>query len=54
MRQAILALSLFLLVCPVAYADSVDRYIEAQMRKRHIPGLSLAVVVDGKIVKAKG
>jgi D-alanyl-D-alanine carboxypeptidase len=37
-----------------AGADEVDRYVEAQMRKRHVPGLSLAVVRGGKIVKAKG
>src|SRR5688500_3513973 len=37
-----------------AAADEVDRLVEAQMRKRHVPGLSLAVVRDGKVVKAKG
>src|SRR5579862_6962995 len=35
-------------------ADEVDDYIAAQMKKRHIPGLSLAIIQDGKIVKAKG
>jgi CubicO group peptidase (beta-lactamase class C family) len=33
---------------------NVDDYIKAQMRAQHIPGLSLAVVRDGKIIKAKG
>jgi D-alanyl-D-alanine carboxypeptidase len=37
-----------------ARADEVDDYINEQMRQRHIPGLSLAVVKDGKVVKAKG
>lgn len=37
-----------------AGADEVDRYVEAQMRKRHVPGLSLAVVRGGRVVKAKG
>jgi CubicO group peptidase (beta-lactamase class C family) len=32
-------------------ADPVDRYIKAQMQKRHIPGLAVAVVKDGKVVK---
>jgi D-alanyl-D-alanine carboxypeptidase len=32
----------------------VDDYIQAQMQKQHIAGLSLAVVKDGKILKAKG
>src|SRR5688572_4836367 len=35
-------------------ADKVDEYIEAEMRKQHIPGLSLAVVQAGKVVKSKG
>jgi D-alanyl-D-alanine carboxypeptidase len=35
-------------------ADRVDEYIEAEMRKQQIPGLSLAVVQAGKVVKMKG
>ena len=35
-------------------ADSVDDFMRRQIRKRHIPGLSLAIVRDGKIVKAAG
>jgi D-alanyl-D-alanine carboxypeptidase len=37
-----------------AASDKVDGYIEAEMRKQHIPGLSLAVVNAGKVVKTKG
>ncbi len=37
-----------------ARADGVDEYISAQMRQLHIPGLSLAVVRDGRVVKSKG
>ena len=37
-----------------ALADSLDDYIKAQMRERHIPGLSLAIINDGRIVNAKG
>jgi D-alanyl-D-alanine carboxypeptidase len=37
-----------------AQGDKVDEYIEAEMRKQHIPGLSLAVVQGGKVVKSKG
>lgn len=36
-----------------ARADKVDDYVQAQMQARRIPGLSLAVVRDGKIVKAQ-
>jgi CubicO group peptidase (beta-lactamase class C family) len=37
-----------------ARADEVDRYVEEQMRQLHIPGVSLAVVQRGQIVKLKG
>lgn len=33
---------------------SVDRYVQAEMQKRHIPGLALLVARDGKIVRASG
>ena len=45
---------LLLALCASAQADRVDDFIQAEMRKRHIPGLSLAILQDGKIVKAKG
>jgi CubicO group peptidase (beta-lactamase class C family) len=35
-------------------ADDVDLYIKTSMARQHIPGLSLAVIRDGKIIKAKG
>ena len=35
-------------------ADVVDDVIRGEMRKRHVAGLSLAIIQDGKIVKAKG
>jgi len=34
--------------------DEVDRYVETRMHSLHIPGVSLAVVRDGRVVKAKG
>jgi CubicO group peptidase (beta-lactamase class C family) len=36
---------------PSARADSVDDYIRAQMARRRIPGLALAVVQGGPVVK---
>ncbi len=36
------------------HADAVDDYIATQMQRQHIPGLSLAVVREGKVVKAQG
>jgi CubicO group peptidase (beta-lactamase class C family) len=36
------------------YADDVDNYVKEQMRERHIPGTAVAVIRNGKIVKAEG
>jgi CubicO group peptidase (beta-lactamase class C family) len=38
----------------ISRADKVDDSTEAVMEKRHITGLSMAVIQDGKIIKAKG
>lgn len=45
---------LLMIACCSAYADKVDDYIRQKMANQHIPGLSLAVLRDGKIVKVKG
>jgi CubicO group peptidase (beta-lactamase class C family) len=37
-----------------AQADKVDEFVKAEMQKRKIPGLSIAVVKNGEIIKAKG
>jgi CubicO group peptidase (beta-lactamase class C family) len=37
-----------------AQADNVDDFAEAQMRDHGIVGLSLAIIDDGKIIKARG
>lgn len=37
-----------------ARADEVDDYIASAMREQHIPGLSLAVVREGRLAKARG
>jgi CubicO group peptidase (beta-lactamase class C family) len=34
--------------------DSLDAYVRAQMARRHIPGLSLAIIQDGRLVLARG
>lgn len=49
-----LAFMLLLLATVTAHADKVDDDIKRQMQLRHTPGLSLAVIQDGKLVKAKG
>ena len=45
---------LLALVPACAYADAVDDYIKAEMQRRHIPGLSLAVVKEGRVEKVAG
>lgn len=35
-------------------ADVIDDYIKGHMQADHVPGLSLAVVKDGKVVRAQG
>jgi D-alanyl-D-alanine carboxypeptidase len=37
-----------------AKSDQIDDYIAAHMTRLHIPGASLAVVRDGRIIKAQG
>jgi D-alanyl-D-alanine carboxypeptidase len=52
-------LVLILLLWPIfltssARADAIDDYIRSEMDKRRIPGLALAVVKDGAVVKMEG
>jgi len=37
-----------------AQTDKIDDYVKAQMQTQKIPGLSIAVVRNGEVVKAKG
>ena len=53
-RTSLLALFLVLIAAASARADKVDDHVKAMMEKQHIPGVALAVVKDGKIVKAEG
>jgi len=43
-----------LLLVAAARADEVDDYVRSEMREQHVPGLSLAVVRNGEVVKAQG
>lgn len=47
----LLAASIFLSQV-FASADEVDDYVQTEMKKQHIPGLSLAVVKNGALEKA--
>jgi D-alanyl-D-alanine carboxypeptidase len=58
MRHLIPRLILLIAIClsiplPI-YADRVDQFIRAHIKKNQIPGLSLAVIRNGKVIKARG
>ena len=50
-----MARALFLLiVCPLcAFADRIDQRVKTEMQREKIPGVALAVVKDGKTIKAQ-
>jgi D-alanyl-D-alanine carboxypeptidase len=56
MKYKLITLLTFLLLCSeaTAQADKVDAYLKSEMTKRHIPGVSLAVVRDGRLILARG
>lgn len=45
---------LALLVAGSVRGDSVDDAVAAQMQRRHIPGLALAIIQDGRIIREQG
>jgi CubicO group peptidase (beta-lactamase class C family) len=59
-QQAVTATARAIVVClllsaaGVAHADPPDDYIAGQMKQFHLPGLALAVVKDGMVIKAQG
>lgn len=50
---AVLAMAPLVLIATVAVAraDATDDYVHRQMEKKKIPGLALAVIRDGHVVK---
>src|SRR5262249_43402593 len=54
MRRNVFILAALLAAPTPALADEVDDLVAAEMKKQRIPGLTLAVVEDGRIVKAQG
>jgi len=51
---SLFAILLLLLQTSVVRADKVDDYVKAEMQKQRVPGLSLAVVKEGRIIKTEG
>ncbi len=53
--RPLLFLSLIFLIAPTAiFADQVDDYIRTVMAERHVPGVAVAVIKNGKVVKLQG
>lgn len=50
----LVAATFFFAVLHCSRADRVDDYVRNQMRRQHVVGLSLAVVKDGRVIKARG
>ena len=53
-RMPFFALVLLFTATVTVWADKVDDYVKAEMQKAHIPGISIAVIKDGKIIKVEG
>ncbi len=53
-RVPLFAFVLWFTVTIAVRADKVDDYVKAEMQRQHTPGLSLAVIRDGKIIKVEG
>lgn len=55
MRRLSALLGLIIVLWPqAAFGDEVDDYIGKIMREKRVPGLSLAIVRSGELIKAKG
>lgn len=55
MRSSLGFLAILLFICgSPAHADRVDELVRAEMERQHIPGASIAVVREGKIVREAG
>jgi arylsulfatase A-like enzyme/CubicO group peptidase (beta-lactamase class C family) len=53
-RLALVALLLAVAASPAAQGDRVDEFIKTELQRQRIPGLSLAIVRNGTIIKAQG
>ena len=56
-RHRLLGLVLLVALAPAASsgtADTIDDYIRTEMKARRIPGLTLAVVLNGTVTKMQG
>lgn len=49
----VLTICLFIQSAAAQVADKVDEFVQSEMKKQQIPGISLAVIKDGKPIKIK-
>ncbi|HEX8998915.1 MAG TPA: serine hydrolase, partial [Blastocatellia bacterium] len=59
MKRHLNCVPLFMLILSfvttvAAQADKVDDYVKAEMQRQRVSGISIAVLKDGKIIKAEG
>jgi len=52
--RRVMPVVLWVAAVAIVRADATDDFVLAQMKRQNIPGLSLAIVKDGKVVKAAG
>ena len=53
LRTSFFAATFVLCALTPVSADEVDDYVKSHLRQLHIPGASVAIVRDGRIIKAK-
>ena len=53
-NQHFSALAFVLLIASMAQADVVDDYMRKQMARQVVPGASIAVIRDGKVIRVAG
>lgn len=53
-RIPLVALVLLLTLTSAVQADNVDDYIKREMERQHVPGVSVLVIKDGKVIKSQG
>lgn len=53
-RSSFFALALLLTLTVAVQADKVDDFVKIEMQKQQIPGVSIAVIKEGQILKAEG
>ena len=53
-QTSLLAVVVLFAAVVTARPDKTDEFIRSEMKRQNIPGLSLAVVKDGKVIKAEG